>query len=178
MTDDTRGSGDAGVRVDFVAATEEMRRLYGPRWRYMTPEYRDPPDDAAREAAERTMRRWPDGDPMDQRPGEWWCCCPDGAPMERRMYLGEPYDPYHGPVLAVIIDTGQRFRWEVAYNGPRVAGDPFDVTFDAGYSDTLADARASAEHAAWEYITDCWPDKAKSARARVDAEGEESPGRS
>jgi hypothetical protein len=42
----------------------------------------------------------------------------------------------------------------------------------------VADARASAEHAAWEYITDCWPDNAKSARARVDAEGEESPGRS
>lgn len=94
------------------------------------------------------------------------------------MYLGEPFDPYHAPVLATITDTGQRFRWEVAYNGPRVAGDQYDVTFDAGYSDTLMDARTTAEEAAWEYITESWPDKAKAVRAWIGAVGEEPPGRS
>ena len=154
-----RWDAESEIRSRRTARVADLRATYGPRWRYADERAADrPKGDPLREKWE----VWPDGPPDEHRPGDWYCYRPKGAPMERRMFLGPHGDPYHGPVLATVVDTGSRFRWEAAYNGPGGAYDEYDRTHAAGYCDDLLTAFDCAERAAWGYLVQ-FPDAYDSA---------------
>jgi hypothetical protein len=163
---------EAPVREAQVRRVSRLKATYGPRWRYAAEDASLARGDSALGTM---MRRWPDGPPDDQSPGDWYCHQPDDGPMERCMFLGPKYDLYHGPVLAVVTDTGSRFRWEVAHNGPHGPYDEHEVVWDAGYCDLLSEAKATAESEAWDML-DGFPDsKAEAIRDGAERPMEDEP---